>query len=153
MRHAHAAPSDGTLSDHARPLDARGRLEAREVGGALASRDLLPDLVMCSDARRARETWERMEGAFGRAIPALYLPGFYVRGLHAALESLAGVQAGTVLVVGHNPDWEHLVLTLTGAVVAMSPATAVAMELSAPSWSVGLAQTGRWRQRAIVRAM
>ena len=153
MRHAHAAPMDEPSGDHGRPLDTRGRLEAREIGGALASRDLLPDLVLCSDARRARETWERMEGAFGRAIPSLYLPGFYVRGLDSALESLAGVQASTVLVVGHNPDWEHLAFTLTGIGTPMSPATAVVMEIGAPSWRIAVTLAGRWRLRDVVRAI
>ncbi len=141
------------MGDHARPLDARGRLEAREVGGALAARNLLPDLVLCSDARRARETWERMEGAFGRAIPTRYLPGMYVRGLDSALTTLAQVHVSTVLIVGHNPDWEYLVHTLTGTLISIRPATAVVMEIRAPSWSVAVAQAGRWRQRDIVTAI
>ncbi|HZI98950.1 MAG TPA: histidine phosphatase family protein, partial [Actinomycetales bacterium] len=56
IRHAKAAPDDDG-GDHGRGLTARGRRDAAAIGRWLADNDLVPDLVLCSDARRARETW------------------------------------------------------------------------------------------------
>src|SRR5690606_13880745 len=56
LRHAESAwPAD--TADHDRPLDARGRSDARVVGQRLRALGWTPGVVLSSDARRARETW------------------------------------------------------------------------------------------------
>ncbi|WP_230211275.1 SixA phosphatase family protein [Streptomyces kaniharaensis] len=57
LRHAKSAwPPD--VPDWERPLGPRGRRDAPEAGRWLRRRGLVPDTVVCSPARRARETWE-----------------------------------------------------------------------------------------------
>jgi phosphohistidine phosphatase len=65
LRHAKATPYRGDDSDVDRPLTARGRADATAAGHWLAAHDLRPDLVLCSPARRTRETW----AAVGAAPP------------------------------------------------------------------------------------
>lgn len=151
MRHARAMPADPPLPDLLRPLDVRGRLEAREVGSALAAWGVMPDRVLSSDARRTRETWEWMEGAFGRPIPIDFSHAFYTRGAEAALDALSRVDVRTALVLGHNPEWEHLIETLTGEFVPMSTATAAILEIGAPSWATAVDQRGDWRLVDVIR--
>lgn len=151
MRHARAVPVDPPLPDLLRPLDARGHLEAREVGSALAAWGVMPDRVLSSDARRTRETWEWMEGAFGRPIRVDYLHAFYSNGADAALDALSRVDSHTVLVLGHNPEWERLVTALTGARVPMSTASAAILDIQMPTWAAAVEQHGKWRLMDVLR--
>jgi phosphohistidine phosphatase len=153
MRHARAAPADNLLNDHQRALDGRGRLEAREVGGSLAAWGIMPDHVLCSDARRTRETWDRMEGAFGRAIPVDHIHEFYTEGVEAAPVALAEIRAETALIIGHNPDWEYLVEILSGRRIAMSPATAVILDIASIDWAHAVVQRGKWRLADVLKPL
>jgi phosphohistidine phosphatase len=56
LRHAKSSWKNPTLPDHDRPLNSRGKAQAPMVGKAMAKRGLNPDLVLCSTARRTRDT-------------------------------------------------------------------------------------------------
>ena len=60
MRHAKSSWTSGALSDHERPLNARGIRDAPRVGAALVKRGWLPQLVLSSDSERTRETFAGM---------------------------------------------------------------------------------------------
>src|SRR5262245_30773186 len=64
MRHAKSSWKSPAQTDHARPLNKRGRHDAPRVGKRLAQDGWVPDRVVSSDSRRTRETWERMERYF-----------------------------------------------------------------------------------------
>src|SRR5258706_16430518 len=57
MRHAKAGELPGG-PDIERALRPRGSRNATAAGQWLAGRELVPDLVLCSSARRARQTWQ-----------------------------------------------------------------------------------------------
>ena len=65
LRHAHAEPSAPGQADLDRPLSSEGLAEAEAAGRWLAENRLVPDCVLCSPARRARETLEAVLGAIG----------------------------------------------------------------------------------------
>ena len=77
LRHAKAAVDSDTGEDFDRPLAARGREDAPVVGKALADEGADPQVVLVSDARRTRETWGLIAGAFPKAevrfLKSLYL--------------------------------------------------------------------------------
>ena len=58
LRHAHAEPGAAGQADFDRPLSSQGLAEAEAAGRWLADQGLVPDRVLCSPARRARETLE-----------------------------------------------------------------------------------------------
>jgi phosphohistidine phosphatase SixA len=58
LRHARAAWAEPGMRDFDRPLDMAGRIDADAMGAVLAISGAVPDLVVCSGARRARETWD-----------------------------------------------------------------------------------------------
>jgi phosphohistidine phosphatase SixA len=109
LRHAHAEPPDAGQADLDRPLSPEGLAEAEAAGRWLAEQGLVPDCVLCSPARRTRETLEAVLGAIGyveqRLDDAIYdaTPG--------TLAALADNhrEAERLLVVGHNPGLEQLV--------------------------------------------
>ena len=101
------------LADHDRPLAGRGRRAADEIANHMREEAVAPDLVLCSTARRARETCERIRPALGGA-PVRYEPGLYGASATSLLERLRGLpdDVGSVLLIGHNPAIEELALTL-----------------------------------------
>ena len=65
LRHAHAEPATTGQSDLDRPLSPQGLAEAEAVARWLKEQGLVPDRVLCSPARRTRETLEAVLGAIG----------------------------------------------------------------------------------------
>ncbi|MGR6316481.1 histidine phosphatase family protein [Micromonospora soli] len=114
LRHAKAEQSQDDL-DAERPLSARGHADAAAAGAWLARHALLPDVVLCSTARRTRQTWHGvalgMTGSPDEAGPAgsspvvRYEPTAYEAQAEQLLELVRAVtpDAGTVLLVAHNP--------------------------------------------------
>lgn len=108
LRHAHAEPVATGQRDRDRPLSAEGRAEAEAAGAWLRDNALVPDLVLCSPARRAGETLEAVLEAVGY-VDQRTEAGMYdaTPGTLAALAD-SHRQRGRVLLVGHNPGLEQL---------------------------------------------
>lgn len=118
MRHAKAEQPEST-DDFARPLAPRGRLDAAAAGTWLATKRLLPDLVLCSPAARTRTTWHEVAiamatAAAGGGSTVQYENDLYYQGLSAALRLIRSVDPDvrTLLVVGHNPTVSALSVRL-----------------------------------------
>lgn len=132
LRHAQAQPF--AARDHDRALTGDGVAAARAAGRVVALTDV-PELVLVSTARRARETAElAMEAGDWRATTRP-LDALYGADPTEVLTALAahGADHGTVLVVGHEPWCSGLVGLLTGASAQMTTA-ALASMLVGPGW-------------------
>lgn len=102
-RHAKSAWDDPTMADHDRPLNERGKAAAADLGQWLASRDYVPQQVLCSDALRTRKTWSGVAPALPGS-PVLDLkPALYHAGADVMLAVLRHASADTVMIIGHNP--------------------------------------------------
>jgi phosphohistidine phosphatase len=144
LRHAKSSWKDGSLADRDRPLAGRGKRAAKAMAGHLEAERIRPDLVLCSPARRTRETLERVEGAFGDRVAARLEEALYGASeseLVAVLEALPD-DVGAVMLIGHNPGLEELALALAseGAGLARMrekyPTAALAtIDLPADRWS------------------
>jgi phosphohistidine phosphatase len=113
LRHAKSAWPDG-VPDHDRPLAPRGRRDAPAAGRWLRKSDYVPDRVLCSTARRARETWQLAEEKLG-AHPATALEEGVYGASSADLLALArqtSADVGTLLIVGHDPAMRAMTLQL-----------------------------------------
>ena len=117
LRHAKSSWKERELADHDRPLAGRGKRAARAIAGHMRAHELEPELVLCSSARRARETLERIEPALGRAAVRVEgeLYSATAGELLARLRRLPD-SVGSVLVIGHNPAIQELALELAGPV-------------------------------------
>lgn len=110
LRHAKSAWGLN-VPDHERPLSARGRRDSTAVGGLLASRQITPDLVWCSTALRARQTWDRAVQAGASAREVRYDGRLYealARELVMVLRRTPA-EVKTVLMLGHSPAIPELV--------------------------------------------
>ena len=102
-RHAKSSWDDPTVADHDRPLNARGKAAAADLGQWLASRGYVPDEVLCSDALRTRKTWSGIAPALP-GTPILELkPALYHAGPDVMLAVLRHGRGDTVMMIGHNP--------------------------------------------------
>jgi phosphohistidine phosphatase len=113
LRHAKSDWPDG-VADPDRPLAPRGQEAAPKMAAYLAAQGLLPDRVLVSPARRTQETWALVaESVPARAetVPEIYEapPERILAAIRRAPE-----EAGTLLVVGHNPGIGELAAALVG---------------------------------------
>jgi len=117
LRHAKSSWDDPALADRERPLAPRGERAATLVGTHLAREGVRPDLVLCSPARRAVETLERLRAA-GAPLPAAELEeGLYGATAGELAERLRRLPAelASALLVGHNPGLHDLAGVLAGS--------------------------------------
>lgn len=109
------------MSDHARPLNLRGRQAAAAMAQAIHGFGLAPELVLVSSARRTLQTLEALEPwdtAGSSARPTVEpLDALYLAAAHDMLDALRAVapDTGCVLLVGHNPGLHELAVLLAGA--------------------------------------
>lgn len=113
LRHAKSSWDEG-VEDHERPLNRRGRDEARRVGRHLPAALGRVDLVLCSSAARTRETMELALVGLSPAPRRSVEDGLYLAGNAALMQRLARLDEadGTVLVIGHNPGLHELAVAL-----------------------------------------
>ncbi len=62
LRHAKAGWALPGMRDFDRALDASGIADAELMGAVMRVRDFVPDLTLCSNAKRARQTLEGLAG-------------------------------------------------------------------------------------------
>lgn len=130
----HAQAQSFAARDHERALTPDGVRSARSVGRLIA-RTGVPDRVVVSSARRARQTLDEAMRAGGWDATVTSSDVLYSGTPVAVLDAVAAAADGraSVLVVGHEPWCSGVVATLTGAHVRMATATLAALEVG-PAW-------------------
>jgi phosphohistidine phosphatase len=115
LRHAKSAWPEG-VKDRDRPLAPRGRRDAPAAGRWLRDAGCTPDTVVCSQARRARETWELVSAEMGGAPEVTYDAVVYEASASELLDVVRATDDSrrTLLVVGHDPAVRELALALAG---------------------------------------
>ncbi|MEZ5817164.1 MAG: histidine phosphatase family protein [Hyphomicrobiaceae bacterium] len=117
LRHAKSSWDDATLDDFDRPLAPRGRKAAPLMGRHMRDLGLAPDLVLCSSAARTRETAKLALGEFDdNRLPISHDSAIYEASLSSLIARLRTVDDGVrhLLMIGHNPGLQDLVLCLVG---------------------------------------
>jgi phosphohistidine phosphatase SixA len=111
LRHAEAMRAGPDGSDRERPLSATGDAEARRAGAWLAGQGAAPKRLLCSTARRAMMTAERVAAALPPCT-LQYEMGIYDATPGELLRLIDACDDAQVLLVGHNPGIEQLVALL-----------------------------------------
>ncbi len=131
MRHAQAGELPGG-PDAERALRARGRRDAAAAGSWLRAHDLVPDAVICSTARRARQTWLHVSGDLGAEAKVSNDPRLYDASAEQLLDVIrqTSPDVGTLMYVGHNPAAQQLAAALTGQRQEFPAAAVAVIELT-----------------------
>jgi phosphohistidine phosphatase len=156
LRHAKSSWKDGELDDHDRPLNKRGKRDAPRMGKLLAEESLLPDLILCSSAKRCRKTAEHVIAASGYRGETRITGELYDAGAAKLLEviSAATDDPDRVLLIAHNPGLEELLEALVGVYTPLTTAALAQIELPVRRWQeLGEKTRGRliklWQPREL----
>ena len=98
-RHAKSAWGNNAPSDHARPLNKRGRKSAVALGNWLRDNNHLPDQVLSSSSQRTRETYDLLE----IPAPAVFIERLYHASSEMILQVLREAEHANVMILSHNP--------------------------------------------------
>jgi phosphohistidine phosphatase len=114
LRHAKSSWDDPGLDDHDRPLAPRGRDAATRIAGYLERETIRPSLVVCSSARRARETLGAVLPSLGTDLTVRVDPDLYTFSGARLLEAVLAFPdvCAEVMLIGHNPAIEDLAAAL-----------------------------------------
>jgi phosphohistidine phosphatase len=161
LRHAKSSWDDVELPDAARPLSKRGKRIAPLMGQLLAKEGFMPDLILCSTAKRTVQTMKRILDACGAQPRHEVMDELYMatpREILAAVFEHAN-HADKVLVIGHNPGLGDLAAWMVndgdpGAIKRLKekfPTAAFAViDLPIDNWrDVDDSQTGNWNGRLV----
>jgi phosphohistidine phosphatase len=117
LRHAKSDWSSTGLQDAARPLSERGAAAARLMGGYMARHSLIPQRVLCSPARRTRETWNAIAAQWPADPEVVFDERLYAAARHVILSVIRAQDnaARTLLLIGHNPGLQETAELLIAA--------------------------------------
>jgi phosphohistidine phosphatase len=156
LRHAKSSWDSPARDDHERPLNNRGRRDGPRMGKLVRQQELIPDVVISSDAVRARLTAEAVAEAARYAGEIVLDPRLYLAGPADIVSVLRTVRANaeTVMVVGHNPGLEELVEQLTGERQDLPTGALVQIVLPIDRWrdlelSTRGTLKGHWRPKEL----
>lgn len=152
IRHAKSDWVDGSLDDHERPLNDRGRRDAPRLAAELAARGVRPSAMLSSTAVRALTTARIFAGALGFPEKEILTSRrWYLAPPSVWLDTIRGLDQGleTVLIFGHNPGLEELAdLLLRKPSAFGSLATCAVVRLRLPD-SGGWSEVGGGRLELI----
>ena len=151
MRHA-KSDWNRNVTDHARPLNARGQREAPCMAQHLKRIGWLPEAVVLSDATRTCETWECMWGELP-AVEPRETGALYLASAQAILTVASGLPAAarTALLLGHNPGMSSAASYLAGRLIELRTATATLLTHESDDWAAANGAPG-WQLVDVVRS-
>jgi len=123
------------MEDIARPLNKRGQKAAKLVGRWLEAEGIRPALVLCSSARRTRETLDLIQEAIGSRVPIQIEPDLYLADAPTILARLRKIprDVPSALVIAHNPGLQEFVGELIAAPGAASSASRERLDKKFPT--------------------
>jgi phosphohistidine phosphatase len=132
LRHADAGdPMAWQGDDWDRPLSKKGRKQSKRLGSHLAGIGARPDVLVTSPKVRAAETATRVGKPLGVTVMTddRLAGGFSERGFEDLVHEL-DPKAGSVMLVGHDPDFTALASWLAGGHVGLSKGAIARLDLA-----------------------
>ncbi len=154
MRHAKSSWKSDAPTDHARPLNKRGRRAAPYMGRVIHELGWDPQQLISSDAQRTRETWARCVVELEAPARLRFTSRLYLADLRGVCAELAGAddRLSTLMALGHNPWCEELCAWLSGEQVVMKTASVALLEAPLEHWRLGFEHPNSWRLSRLLRA-
>jgi len=144
LRHAKSSWDDESKQDFERPLANRGRKACALIGELIEEKGIDFDLVLVSTALRTRQTIELVKERAKLRGEIRYDERIYEDTASQLLEVISQVDNDrkSVLLVGHNPGLEELLVLLTGEQERVTTANLAKIKIKATKWSASLANKG-----------
>lgn len=148
LRHAKSSWENSYLSDFDRPLNARGLKTAPFMGEIIHKNKFQIDLIVCSPAKRARETAILVKETASINGEIQYDDRIYEASPRRLLEVVSSIDetSESAMLVGHNPGFEGLIHLLTGEIQPMPTAALAVIDLTIERWNEINADCGSLRK-------
>ncbi len=138
IRHAKSSWDDAALPAEDRPLNAGGKREAPKVGKRLAKRDVKPDMILSSPAKRALTTAQIIAKKLDYKLKSMVVDDRLYRGeaeeLLNVIHELRG-KLECVMLFGHNPELTELAHRLSSEITQLPTCAIAEFRFDAKSWS------------------
>lgn len=127
IRHAKSSWKDSSIPDIERPLNKRGKISAPVIGNALSSKGTKVDLIICSPAKRTKQTAQIIAEKIGYKNEIIFIDKLYAADLFEILAQLKGIDEAikNLMVVGHNPGITDLLNFLSNSNIDNIPTCGV----------------------------
>ena len=145
LRHFKSSWAEPGIDDRDRTLAPRGQRDAIAMAETMVARDLTPDRILCSPARRTRDTLALLQEQIRCDCPIDFLEDLY-SGPELDYRRIIAAEGGDsdrLMVIGHNPRIHVTAVELIGGgrhgdlehLEAKYPTGALAViEFAADSW-------------------
>jgi phosphohistidine phosphatase len=138
VRHAKSSWSNAQQTDFERPLNERGKNDAEIIGKKLHEYSILPDYILCSNAKRTRQTLKRLL----KYLPVSDKQIEYKNELYLADAQQLNFEVSKlpdefnkVMVIAHNPGVTNFTNYLLGEDIVSFPTLGIAsLEITVDSW-------------------
>lgn len=106
IRHAKSSWSDFSLADFDRPLNKRGKKNAPFMGKILKKKNVSPDIILSSSAKRAKKTIKAISKELGCKDKIIFDKNLYACSTQYILNTVVELdnKIETIFIVGHNPE-------------------------------------------------
>jgi phosphohistidine phosphatase len=144
IRHAKSSWDDSAVPDKDRLLNDRGRRDAPKMGKRLAKRDVMPDLILSSPARRAVMTAEMIARELDYKLKDIVVDDRLYAGAADDLLKVIhklGDNLESVMLFGHNPELTELAYRLSSEITHMPTCAVAEFTFNAKSW-LDIGKTG-----------
>jgi phosphohistidine phosphatase len=137
MRHAKSSWKHPDLPDQDRPLNKRGEKDAPRMGKFIREKELIPQLILASPAKRVAQTVDGMLEKMSFKGKVEYIDSLYLAEPSSYLSTLQTIsdKFERVLIVGHNPGLEGLLQILSGQVESLPTASLAHLILPIEHWA------------------
>ncbi len=119
LRHAKSSWDNPALKDYDRPLNKRGKRQARAMGRFFQEQAFGIDLILCSGALRTRQTLDLILESYDYRGEIVYRDELYASSVSILHNLVRQEKADSILLIGHNPEMETLAGVLAGQVLIM----------------------------------
>lgn len=137
LRHAKSSWENPDLSDFDRPLNSRGLDAARFIGALIYEKKLRPQLILSSPAKRTKQTAVLVKEIAEIPRQVRFDERIYEASALTLFNLVSEMEESfeSLLMIGHNPGLEGLVMTLTGTIQTMPTAALAKVSLNIDRWS------------------
>ena len=137
MRHGKSSWKDPALPDRERPLAKKGIKASRRMGLFIQEKELIPQRILCSSARRSVQTAQLFCETCGCPDTVEVLDELYMAEAETYIRALQNLpdELERVMIIGHNPGLEFLLQMLSGELVSLPTSVIAHLTLPIQHWS------------------